>query len=179
MLTPQQIFKLTLKICMKSWVRFLTSAYVFYSIVLHKIKQGLRMNDFQILDPVINAYVLLLNTSDIVSRHAEIELSKLGITPTQYAVLVTLKFCPKPPTLTELSQRLFRTKNSLTTVIDNMERDGLVKRVRDNADRRAIRVMATEEGVKLFESVRAPSRDLVYQIMSCYEEEDYLARLSN
>jgi len=135
------------------------------------------MNDFQIADPVVNAYVLLLNTSDIVARYAEIELSKLGITSTQYIVLVTLKFCPQPPTLTELAERLFRTKNSLTTVIDNMEREGLVKRVRDATDRRAIRVMATEKGSKLFETVRAPSRELVYQIMSCYKEDD-LSRLS-
>lgn len=135
------------------------------------------MRDFQIADPVVNAYVLLLNTSDIVARYTEIQLSKLGITPTQYAVLVTLSVCQQPPTLTELSQRLFRTKNGLTTVIDNMERHGLVKRVRDNADRRAIRVMATEKGAKLFESVRAPSRELVYQIMSCYNEEE-LSRLS-
>jgi len=130
------------------------------------------MIDFQIADPIINAYVLLLNTSDIVSRHAEIELSKLGITPTQYAVLVTLSVCPQPPTLTELSQRLFRTKNSLTIVIDNMERDGLVRRVRDSTDRRAIRLVATEKGAKLFDSVRAPSRELVYQIMSCYNDEE-------
>ncbi len=130
------------------------------------------MNDFQIPDPVIDAYVLLLNTSDIVSRYTEIQLSKLGITPTQYTVLVTLKFCPKPPTLTELSQRIFRTKNSLTTVIDNMERDGLVKRIRDSADRRAIRIVATEKGKKLFENVRAPSRELVYNIMSCFAQND-------
>jgi len=40
------------------------------------------MNDFQIAGPVVNAYVLLLNTSDVVARYAEIELSKLGITAT-------------------------------------------------------------------------------------------------
>ena len=135
------------------------------------------MNDFQIADPVVNVYVLLLNTSDIVARHAEIELSKLGITSTQYIVLVTLKFCPQPPTLTELAERIFRTKNSLTTVIDNMEHNGLVKRVRDSADRRAIQVMATEKGKELFETVLAPSRELVYQIMSCYKEDD-VSRLS-
>jgi len=135
------------------------------------------MIDFQITDPVINAYVLLLNTSDIVSRYTETQLSKLGITATQYTVLVTLSVCQQPPTLTELSHRLFRTKNSLTTVIGNMERDGLVKRVRDNADRRAIRIVATEKGAELFETVRAPSRELVYQIMSCYNEEE-LSRLA-
>ena len=135
------------------------------------------MFDFQIADTVINAYVLLLNTSDIVARYTETQLSKLGITYTQYSVLVTLSVCQQPPTLTELSHRLFRTKNSLTTVIDHMERDGLVKRVRDNADRRAIRVMVTEKGAELFETVRSPSRELVYQIMSCYNEEE-LSRLA-
>ena len=135
------------------------------------------MRDFQIPDPLINTYVLLLNTSDVVARYAEIELSRLGLTYTQYVVLVTLSVCPQPPTLTELADRLFRTKNSLTTVIDNMEHHGLVKRVRDNADRRAIRVIATEKGKELFGAVLPPSRELVYGVMSCYNQDD-MNRLS-
>lgn len=137
------------------------------------------MADFKIGDPIVNTYVLLLNTSDIMSRYAEIELAKLGMTDTQFIVLVTLRACPQPPTLTELAERLFRTKNSLTTVIDNMERHGLVKKVRDNVDRRAIRVMTTEQGKKLFETVLPPSRELVYQVMSCYNQDDvsYLSEL--
>lgn len=135
------------------------------------------MIDFQISDPVINTYVLLLNTSDIVTRYTERQLSRLGITFTQYTVLVTLSACPQPPTLTELGQRLFRTNNGLTTVIDNMERNELVKRVRDKTDRRMIRVIATDKGVEISESVRAPSRELVYRIMSCCKEED-ISRLS-
>ncbi|MBI2979445.1 MAG: MarR family transcriptional regulator [Chloroflexi bacterium] len=130
------------------------------------------MIDFKIPDPTVNAYVLLLNTSDIVSRFAESYLSKLGITSTQYTILVTLSACPQPPTLTELAERIFRTKNSLTTVIGNMERDGLVKRVRDGADRRAVRVRVSKKGTELFGRVRAPSRELVYQVMSCYNGDD-------
>ena len=130
------------------------------------------MNDFQIADPVVAAYVLLLNTSDVIERHAEINLSRLGITITRYSVLVNLYLCTRPPTLTELSQKLFRTKNSLTTVIDHMVRDGLVRRIRDEADRRIIRIEATEKGRQLFETVRGPSRKLVGQIMSCYSGEE-------
>jgi len=135
------------------------------------------MNDLQIADPVVNAYVLLLNTSDIVTRYAETRLSKLGITSTQHMVLMTLSICTQPPALTELSQRLFRTKNSLTTVIDNMENNGLVTRVRDHADRRAIKIVATKKGTELLERSRIPSRELVYHVMSCCSEED-LNRLS-
>lgn len=58
-----------------------------------------------------------------------------------------------------------------------MERDDLVKRVRDDTDRRAIRVMVSEKGKELFETALAPSRELVYQVMSCYNEDD-VSRLS-
>jgi DNA-binding MarR family transcriptional regulator len=132
------------------------------------------IND-QIAEPVVAAYMLLLNTSDLVARHADIHLSRLGVTLTRYCVLVTLEHCPRAPTLTELSQKLSRTKNSLTTVIDHMERDGLVRRVPDMADRRTIRIEITEKGRDLFESVRGPSRELVSQIMSCFSKEEVIS----
>ena len=130
------------------------------------------MIDLRIADPTVEAYVLLLNASDIVSRYAERQLSRIGVTSTQYAVLMNLSTGEEPPTLTELGQRLYRSKNGLTTVIDNMEKEGLVQRVRDRVDRRAIRVMATEKGSTLLESVRGPSKELVRYIMSCYDEEE-------
>lgn len=137
------------------------------------------MISFQIADPVIDVYVLFLQTVDAVSRYAETQLLKAGITPTQYTVLVLLDNAQAPPTLTELSMWMFRSKNSMTTVIDHMERDGLVQRVRDTRDRRSIRVVATEAGRELFDRVRQPSRELVYTIMSCYEENklDHFAEL--
>ena len=130
------------------------------------------MVTFQIPDRVIDVYVLFLQTFDAVSRYTETELLKAGISYTQYSVLVLLDNTPVPLTLTELSRWMFRSKNSMTTVIDHMERDGLVQRVRDTKDRRAIRVVATEAGRDLFDRVRQPSRDLVYRIMSCFDHED-------
>jgi len=129
------------------------------------------MVTFQIPDRVIDVYVLFLQTADAVTRYTEIELLKAGISYTHYTVLVLLDNTPVPLTLTELSRWMFRSKNSMTTVIDHMERDGLVQRVRDTRDRRSIRVVATEAGRELFDRVRQPSRDLVHTIMSCYDED--------
>ena len=130
------------------------------------------MISFQIPDPVVNVYVLFLQTGDVVSRYTETQLLKAGITPTQYSVLVLLDQCEAPPTLTELSGWMFRSKNSMTTVIDHMERDGLVQRVRDAKDGRSMRVVATEAGRELFDRVRQPSRDIVYKTMSCFEKDE-------
>ena len=132
------------------------------------------MVTFQIPDQVFDVYVLFLQTADTVTRYTEIELLKAGISYTHYTVLVLLDNTPVPLTLTELSKWMFRSKNSMTTVIDHMERDGLVRRVRDTRDRRAVRVVATEAGRELFDRVRQPSRELVHTIMSCFEEEDKL-----
>jgi len=129
------------------------------------------MVTFQIPDRVIDVYVLFLQTADAVTRYTEIELLKAGITPTQYSVLVLLDNVQASPTLTELSKWMFRSKNSMTTVIDHMEQDGLMRRVRDTKDRRSVRVVTTEAGRELFDRVRQPSRDLVYRIMSCYDED--------
>jgi len=137
-----------------------------------------RMITFQIPDRIVNVYVQFLQTFDAVSRYTETELLKTGISTTQYSVLVLLDNTPVPLTLTELSRWMFRSKNSMTTVIDHMERDGLVQRVRDTKDRRAVRVVATEAGRELFDRVRQSSRDLVYRIMSCFEEEDKLDRFA-
>ena len=136
------------------------------------------MVSFQIADPVIDVYVLFLQTVDAVSRYTETQLLKAGITKTQYTVLVLLDSIPASPTLTELSRWMFRSKNSMTTVIDHMERDGLVQRMRDTRDRRSVRVVATETGRELFDRVRQPSTDLVYTIMSCFEEENKLDRFA-
>ncbi len=130
------------------------------------------MIELKIADSSIATYVLLLNTSDIIYRHAEIELSGLGITPTQFRILVALQTFQKSPTLTDLEKMLFRSRKGLTTVIGRMEKAGLVKREKDKNDGRAIRVVTTSKGQQLFEKVRQPSRNIVFRVMSCFNQEE-------
>lgn len=130
------------------------------------------MSDLEITDAVVKAHVLLLKTASQVFRYSETRLKPLGITPTQHAVLMTLSVVNPPPTLTVLSKRLLRTKNDLTTVIDNMEKNGLVARQPDENDRRNTRVVNTEKGKALLESMRAKSRELVYDAMSGLSEAE-------
>ncbi|MBE1592252.1 MarR family winged helix-turn-helix transcriptional regulator [Nonomuraea angiospora] len=51
--------------------------------------------------------------------------------------------------MTDLSRLLHLEKPSLTGLVDRAERRGLVRRVRDDADRRACRVELTSEGEDL------------------------------
>lgn len=57
-----------------------------------------------------------------------------------------------------LADHCFVRPATLTGVIDTLERDGLVKRHRDDADRRAIRLTLTSEGRARVESLLSSTR---------------------
>jgi DNA-binding MarR family transcriptional regulator len=55
--------------------------------------------------------------------------------------------------LSEVSDRIRAQNSTVTGIIDRMEREGLVQRVRSVEDRRVIRIHLTEKGEKLARSI--------------------------
>lgn len=60
--------------------------------------------------------------------------------------------------LGELAQALSVTPRNVTGLVDTLEREGLVRRVPDPADRRSVRAVATPEGLAWLDAFRAPTR---------------------
>ena len=81
------------------------------------------------------------------------ERNTLGdITPSQFAVLEAL-FHLGSMTQGEISTKVLKSGSNMTTVIDNLERDGYVRRERDAKDRRVINVHLTATGKRKIEGV--------------------------
>jgi len=74
------------------------------------------------------------------------------LTYSQFAVLEALLHLG-PMTQGEVSAKVLKSGSNMTTVIDNLERDGLVRRERDAKDRRVIHVHLTEAGTGKVEAV--------------------------
>jgi len=74
------------------------------------------------------------------------------LTPSQFAVLEALYHLGSM-THGEVSTKVLKSGSNMTTVIDNLERDGLVRRERDAKDRRVIYVHLTGAGKKKLEAV--------------------------
>ena len=90
-------------------------------------------------------------TNALLSRLAE--RNTIGdLTYSQFAVLEAL-YHLGPMTAGEVSQKVLKSGSNMTLVIDNLERDGLVRRERDAQDRRVIRVHLTEAGSHKLEDV--------------------------
>lgn len=94
-------------------------------------------------------------------RHTWVEqLAPWEITPFQWRALDGLLRCTEPVRLGELAERLRIAPRSATEVVDHLERRGLVERMPDPKDRRAVIVVATPAGKELHEEVQAARREL-------------------
>jgi MarR family 2-MHQ and catechol resistance regulon transcriptional repressor len=74
------------------------------------------------------------------------------LTFSQFAVLEALYHLGSL-TQGEISAKVLKSGSNMTTVIDNLERAGLVRRERDAQDRRVIHVCLTEAGSREVEAV--------------------------
>ena len=90
-------------------------------------------------------------TNSVLARLAE--RNTVGdLTYSQFAVLEALYHLGSM-TQGEVSTKVLKSGSNMTTVIDNLERDGLVRRERDAEDRRVINVHLTEAGSGKVEAV--------------------------
>ena len=90
-------------------------------------------------------------TNSVLARLAE--KGTVGeLTYSQFAVLEALYHLGHM-TQGEISMKVLKSGSNMTTVIDNLERDGLVRRERDAKDRRVIHVHLTEAGTGVIEAV--------------------------
>ena len=90
-------------------------------------------------------------TNSLLGRLAE--RNTVGdLTYSQFAVLEALYHLGSL-TQGEVSTKVLKSGSNMTTVIDNLERDGLVRRERHVKDRRVIYVHLTEAGSKKVEAV--------------------------
>lgn len=90
-------------------------------------------------------------TDSLMARIAE--RNTIGdLTFSQFAVLEAL-YHLGPMTAGEVGQKILKSGGNMTLVIDNLERDGLVRRERNANDRRVIHVHLTEAGKAKVEAV--------------------------
>ena len=92
----------------------------------------------------LNAYIKLMRAAESVTSRAHAILPK-DITLSQFSVLEALLH-RGPLCQNELAGKLLRSAGNITHIVDNLEKAGLVARVRDQADRRFITVSLTDKG---------------------------------
>ena len=75
----------------------------------------------------------------------EKDVSPPGLTLAEFRVLVVLSESGPSP-MVDLAKEQMITQAAMTSIVDHLENDGLVKRVRSNTDRRIVNVDITRKG---------------------------------
>ena len=98
--------------------------------------------------PDHGAMIGLLQAARSVQERLEAALDTIGLSPPKYQALDALVRAGEPLALSELAGCLKCVRSNITQLADRLESDGLVKRVDDPTDRRAIRAVVTPLGVE-------------------------------
>ena len=113
-------------------------------------------------------------TNSVLTRLAE--RNTVGdLTYSQFAVLEALYHLGSM-TQGEVSTKVLKSGSNMTTVIDNLERDGLVRRERDAKDRRVINIHLTEAGSGKVEAVfpgHVAALVEEFSVLSAKEQEQF------
>lgn len=96
-------------------------------------------------------------------------LNDVEITPPQFDALQYL-IHEENLTIGELSTKMFLACSTVTDLLDRMERNELVKRVKDENDRRIVRIVVLDKGHDLIKGVIANRINYIESIISELDE---------
>ena len=89
-----------------------------------------------------------------VGRELRREAREVGVSPEQVSLMVAIKYAPGIG-VRELAAKERVSPPALSNHIDRLERDGLVSRTPDDADRRRVGLRLTDEGQRVLRRVRS------------------------
>lgn len=124
------------------------------------------------LDPPIarvdEVEALLRSVAIIVKKRGRDILGQFEITPPQFEALLFLRD-NEGMTMGELCQKMYLACSTATDLIDRMERNGLIERMRDRHDRRVVRLRVLKPGYQIIEEVMRARRAYLQTILEQIE----------
>jgi DNA-binding MarR family transcriptional regulator len=126
--------------------------------------------EFENLDK--GSWILLRQVYNLVSRCEDKVFSEYEVTTEQHAVLMAMKHIDGRVRPTDVARWLDRSVNSVSMIIDRMVKAGLVRRVRDRKDRRAVFLTTTSKAEKVYVLATVAGWGLTQEILSPLSDKD-------
>ena len=115
-------------------------------------------------------WMLLAHTRYAVLKARSKELHRYHISTSQAGVLFILEAMDNNATVGQIARWTMREPHSVSSVLNRMKKQGLVKRVSDLQTRNPARFILTKKGRKAY--YQAAKRDSIHQIISTLSQEE-------
>jgi DNA-binding MarR family transcriptional regulator len=110
--------------------------------------------------------------ADTVKRYCEITMKKDEVSPLHSIAMFYLAYCGGVTTPTRLADVMFRSKHSVTKIVDNLEREGFIVRDFSSKDRRVTRLKVTEAGRQYVQDNLNMADQRAKHVMDCLNAEE-------
>lgn len=108
----------------------------------------------------------LLRIGDQLDNRLSRLFRELGLTLSRFNVLRILALADSPLTCGEIGERMIHIVPAITSLVDHLEKKGLVERHRCVEDRRVVYVRITKAGRKLSDEAMTPLADIEDRLLS-------------
>jgi DNA-binding MarR family transcriptional regulator len=122
-------------------------------------------------DIVANVEKELRYIAGIIRQKGRELLSDYTITPPQFIALQWL-FEDGDMTIGDLSAKMFLACSTTTDLIDRMEKNNLVERIKDTNDRRVVRIHLLDEGKRIIDEVIKKRQHYLKEVLTNFSAED-------
>jgi MarR family 2-MHQ and catechol resistance regulon transcriptional repressor len=121
----------------------------------------------------LKTFVKLMRAAGSVSDNVHQHLRQYHLTPSQFGVLEAL-YHLGPLRPYDIAKKVLKSPGNMVTVLDNLEKRGLVRRTPHPDDRRFLTIRLTEEGRDLISKIFPTHADVIAERMSVLSEEELI-----
>ena len=128
----------------------------------------------------LRIWLRLLTCTQLIERQVRSRLrEEFATTLPRFDLMAQLERYRDGLKMNELSRLLMVTGGNVTAIVDQLEKEGLVERLDEPADRRAFRIRLTRRGAKSFAEMARQHEEWVVELLSglSHRERDELLKL--
>lgn len=119
----------------------------------------------------LNTYTKLMRAAESVTSRVHRVLAAPRLTISQFGVLEAL-YHKGPLCQKDIAAKILKSTGNITLVVDNLEKSGLVRRERDNEDRRFLTIHLTDAGTELIVAVFAEVEGAIVTELAVLSENE-------
>src|SRR4030043_986143 len=121
--------------------------------------------------PPLGTLLFILMSFGVLARYLELELKRYEASLIRFNIMSTLFKNGGEMTPSEISESVFREKNSITAVLNTMERQGVVRREPSTNDRRSVKVVITDKGWNEANRLSPIAQEISREALSCLDKD--------
>ena len=123
------------------------------------------------IDLALTLWVKLARAHDTFNHLTATNIREYDLTPAQFGVVECLGHLG-PMLIGDLTKKHLVSGGNMTVVVDNLEKEGIVKRTISKEDRRAFYVQLTPKGKRLFDKIFIRHADYIAELASVLSETE-------